>query len=248
MNLILLTDEDLSADGAARLGGRRARHIAQVHRAAPGDELKVGALGGRMGRGRVVRAAPDEVVLEVTLDEDPPAPAGVDLILAMPRPKVLRRLLQAVAALGVKRLILLNAFRVEKSYFDSPLLAPDAVREELLLGLEQARDTILPEVRVRPRFKPFVEDELEDVFRESPVRLLAHPGASAPLGSLARCASSPAVVAVGPEGGWIPYEIEMLEARGFAGFSAGPRILRVETAVPFLLGQVAQARRPSPGG
>lgn len=240
MNLILLTDEDFSADGTARLRGRRALHIAQVHRAAPGDELKVGALGGRLGRGRVIRADSEEAVLEVALDQDPPEPAGIDVILAMPRPKVLRRLLQGIAALGVKRLVLLNAYRVEKSYFDSPLLAPEAIREELLLGLEQARDTILPDVRVHTRFKPFVEDELEGLFGSSPVRLLAHPGASASLGP---CAAAPAVVAIGPEGGWIPYELQMLESRGFAGFSAGPRILRVETAVPFLLGQVALARR-----
>ncbi len=239
MNLILLTDADFSADGTARLCGRRARHIVQVHRAAPGDELKVGALGGRIGRGRVVLASPDEVVLEVALDENPPAPVGVELLLAMPRPKVLRRLLQSVAALGVKRLVLVNAFRVEKSYFDTPLLAPEAIREELVLGLEQARDTILPEVRVRTRFKPFVEDELEEVIGACPVRLLAHPGGS---GALGPCDAAPVAVAIGPEGGWIPYELQMLEARGFRRVSAGARILRVETAVPFLLGMVAQAR------
>ena len=244
VNLILLAGEDLLPDGTARLQGRRARHIAEVHRAVPGDELMVGRIGGRMGRGHVVRASSDEVVLEVRLDQDPPAPPGIDLALAMPRPKVLRRLLRAVASLGVKRLVLLNSYRVEKSYFDSPLLAADAVREELLLGLEQARDTILPDVQVRQRFKPFVEDELGALWGAKTSKLLAHPTAPA---TLDRCRTGgegePAVIAIGPEGGWIPYEVQMLEDRGFEGFSLGPRILRVDTAVPFVLGELALARR-----
>lgn len=245
MNLILLTDDDLRPDGTALITGRRARHVAEVHRPAIGAVLAVGRVGGRLGRGQVIRAAPDEVVLQVVLEAEPPPALGVDLLLAMPRPKMLRRLLQAVASLGVKRLVLVNSFRVEKSYFDTPLLVAEAIREELLLGLEQGRDTILPEVLVRKRFKPFVEDELEGLWGAAR-RLIAHPAAPA---TVERCragnANEPVAVAIGPEGGWIPYEVQMLEARGFEGFSLGPRILRVDTAVPFILGQLALARRLS---
>ena len=64
-------------------------------------------------------------------------------------------------------------------------------------------------------------------------RLLAHPGATS---SSARQPKPPAVVAIGPEGGWVPFEVELLEAHGFRPFSLGPRILRVETAVPYVFG------------
>ena len=243
MNLILLEQAELSDQGRARLTGRRARHVREVHRAVVGDELAVGVVGGLMGRGKVAASTDVEVLLEVRLQDPPASPPGIDLLLAMPRPKILRRVLQAAASLGVKRIVLVNSFRVEKSYFDSPLLGPGELREHLLLGLEQARDTILPQVLVEPLFKPFVEDRLEGLWPGSR-RLIAHPSATAGLApDAAGRLGEPAVVAVGPEGGWIPYEVEMLQNRGFALFSLGPRILRVDVAVPYVLAQIELARR-----
>lgn len=46
------------------------------------------------------------------------------------------------------RLILLNSYKVEKSFWQTPFLHPDSVRDNLILGLEQARDTVLPEVLI----------------------------------------------------------------------------------------------------
>ncbi|MBI5547495.1 MAG: 16S rRNA (uracil(1498)-N(3))-methyltransferase [Deltaproteobacteria bacterium] len=243
MNLILLEDSDFDGNGLARLGGRRARHVREVHRAQPGDELVVGRVNQGVGLGKVVASAAAEVVLEVRLDEPPPPASGIELLLAMPRPKILRRVLQATASLGIKRIVLVNSYRVEKSYFDSPLLAPEELREHLVLGLEQARDTLLPEVRVEKRFKPFVEDSLEGLWAGAR-RLIAHPvGGQTLTEELTGRQSERAVVAIGPEGGWIPYEVEMLEARGFARFSLGPRILRVDVAVPYVIAQLDLARR-----
>ncbi len=161
----------------------------------------------------------------------PPAPLPVTLILALPRPKVLKRVLRSASAMGVKRIVLLNAFRVEKSYWGSPALASDNLREQLISGLEQARDTVIPEVLLRPLFKPFVEDELPGIAKGT-VSLVAHPYASLPC---PRTAEKAVTLVVGPEGGFIPYEIEKLAAAGFTAVQAGERILNVETAVPALL-------------
>ncbi len=180
--------------------------------------------------------------LRVCLTEPPPPRAGVDLLLAIPRPKALKRVLPAVAQLGVDRVVLVNAARVEKSYFDSKVLAPAFVEELLLQGLEQARDTRRPEVLVRERFRPFVEDELEDLFGTGALRLLPHPPARQPLHHVGVQRAPRVVLAVGPDGGWVPFEAELLEAQGFRPFSLGPRVLRVETAVPVLLGQLALLR------
>jgi RsmE family RNA methyltransferase len=233
----VLLEADEIAGGMAILRGRRAKHIHTVHRAQPGDSLQVGVVQGRMGLGLVRTAAADEVVLELTLSDDPPVAPGIDLIVALPRPKVARRVLSMAASLGVKRLVFLNALRVERSYFDSPLLEPEAVREELLLGLEQGCDTLLPEVLIRDRFKPFVEDELESLWPRPGTRLMAHPTARQSVHALT--VTSRCVIAIGPEGGWIPFELRLLEAHGFETISLGPRILRVETAIPFVFGQVA---------
>jgi 16S rRNA (uracil1498-N3)-methyltransferase len=239
VNLVLLEPSELRPDGTARLEGRRAGHVAAVLRAAPGDRIQAGVVGGRMGAAEVLAVSPAEVVLRPALDQDPPPPAKVSLLLALPRPKILRKVLQATASMGVKRVVLLGSWRVEKSYWASPFLAPEAIRAELLLGLEQGRDTALPEVRLGRFFKPFVEDELAACFPE-PARLLAHPADAAPLEALAAPApGASAALAVGPEGGWTPYEAEELRRRGFTPFSLGPRVLRVDAAVPYAVGQVA---------
>jgi 16S rRNA (uracil1498-N3)-methyltransferase len=239
MNLLLLDPTELALDGTARLTGRRAAHVSEVLRARPGERIRVGVLGGRMGDAEVLASSPGELVMAATLELDPPPPSPVALVLAVPRPKILRRVLQASASMGVKRILLLGTYRVEKSFFASPALVPEAIREELVLGLEQGRDTVLPEVSLRRLFKPFVEDELDALFPE-PARLLAHPAPLAPLLAELPRRGPRAVVAIGPEGGFTAYEARRLEEKGFAPFSLGRRVLRVDAAVPFAVGQAEQ--------
>jgi RsmE family RNA methyltransferase len=235
VNLLLLEPSELGPDGTARLVGRRARHVREVLRCQPGETVAVGVVGGDAGTAEVQACGEAELVLRATLGQPPPAPSPVTLLLALPRPKILRKVLQAAGAMGVKRLVLLGSWKVEKAYWGSPLLAPEALRAELMLGLEQGRDTILPEVVQRRFFKPFVEDELEALF--GPARLLLDLAATAPLATLSPPAAGGVTLAIGPEGGWTPYEAAELEKRGFRPVSLGPRPLRVDQAVPFAVGQ-----------
>ena len=231
MNLLLLRPDELLADGTARLRGRRLLHAREVLGLARGDVLRAGVLGGLLGTAELLHLDDQEMVLRVSATGQPPPRPGVDLLLAMPRPKALRKVLPAAASLGVDRIVLVNAARVEKSYFTSSALDPEAMRELLMLGLEQARDMRLPEILVRERFRPFVEDEL-DALWPAAARLLAHP--LAPQGPPPP--GERTVVAVGPEGGWVPFELDLLRSRGFLPFTVGPRTLRVEVAVPYILG------------
>lgn len=235
MNLILLTNDDNIAEGTrVRLAGRRLRHVREVHRASLGDELAVGLLNGKIGTGRVMRFDEQTLEMDIRLDREPPAPPPLTLVLALPRPKVMRRALFSLTVMGVKHVILLNTARVEKSYWQTPFLEGAAIRRQLLLGLEQAKDTVLPEVVLRKRFKPFVEDELPGLIQGA-TPLLAHPGAgvSCPFGVQGRV-----VLAVGPEGGFVPYEVEKLSSLGFTPVSLGGRIMNVESALPALIGRI----------
>ena len=248
MNLLLLRQGELGPDGTARLTGRRLLHAQEVLKAQRGDALRVGVLDGELGTGEVLSLDPAALVLRVSLGAQPPPRAGVDLLLALPRPKALKKILPALASFGAGRIVLLNAARVERSFFSSPVLEPAALEELLCLGLEQARDTRLPEVMLRERFRPFVEDELDALFAGQPVRLLAHPGAP-PLRSVlparppaAAAPAAPLLLAIGPEGGWVPFELALLGARGFAPVSLGARPLRTEVAVSALLGALAALR------
>lgn len=234
MNLLLLDRTDFVADDRVLLRDRRLTHLQQVHRAEVGESLKVGLLGGNMGAGRLLRLDAGEAELQVSFDQPPPAKLPVTLLLALPRPKMLRRVLQTVATMGVPRLVLLNSYRVEKSFWQTPFLEPAAIHEQLILGLEQARDTVLPEVIIEKRFKPFVEDRLPQLAAGT-LGLVGHPGAYP---QCPRAVTEPVTLAIGPEGGWIPYEVEKLAAAGLQPVQLGERILRVETAVGALLARL----------
>ncbi|MDH4563226.1 16S rRNA (uracil(1498)-N(3))-methyltransferase [Pseudomonas sp. BN411] len=234
MNLLLLEDGDFVAADRVRLEGRRLKHLHEVHRAEEGDSLRVGRLGGQMGQGRLLSLETACAELEVSFDQPPPAKLPLTLLLALPRPKMLRRVFQTVAAMGVPRLVLLNSYRVEKSFWQTPFLEPAAIREQLILGLEQARDTVLPEVVIEKRFKPFVEDRLPQLAAGT-LGLVGHPGNYPPC---PRAVNEPITLAIGPEGGWIPYEVEKLHEAGLQPVQLGERILRVETAVTALLARL----------
>jgi 16S rRNA (uracil1498-N3)-methyltransferase len=235
MNLILLFQDDfIDNTSIVRLQGRRLKHVLEVHRAAVGDELCVGILNGQIGFGRVTLLTQSVLEMDVRLERAPSVALPMTLILALPRPKVLRRVLRSVSSLGVKKVVLLNCFRVEKSFWQSPFLNESGIQEQLVLGLEQARDTVLPEVLLRPLFKPFVEDELPAVIKGT-LPLVAHPNATSPC---PRDIKRAATLAIGPEGGFIPYEIEKLTACGFTPIEMGERILSVETAVPALIARL----------
>ncbi|SEA30312.1 16S rRNA (uracil(1498)-N(3))-methyltransferase [Microbulbifer marinus] len=234
MNLIILERDDFVEPGIAKLRDRRLLHIQQVHRAAVGDQLRVGLLDGKIGTGEVVSLSSESVELRVDFHSTPPAPLPLTLILALPRPKMLKRVIQHVTALGVKRLFLINAYRVEKSYWQTPWLAEEKLYEQCLLGLEQAVDTQMPRIELRKRFKPFVEDELPEIAAGTE-KLVAHPVTEQPCPVDTPHATT---LAVGPEGGFIPYEVEKFRAAGFHAVHLGPRILRVETVLPVLLGRL----------
>jgi RsmE family RNA methyltransferase len=197
-----------------------------------GDSVRVGELGGLVGEGIVERVEDGRVLVRYTVSETPPEPSPVRLVLALPRPPMLRRILLHATTLGVKQIVLLHTARVEKSFWGSHALGQAAVAEQLRLGLEQARDTVLPTVALRRRFRPFVEDELRGWGGR---KLVAHPDDAAPM---ARWSAEATTVVVGPEGGLVPFEVELLHEAGCRTVSLGARALRVETAVVALLARL----------
>jgi RsmE family RNA methyltransferase len=156
------------------------------------------------------------------------------LIVALPRPKALRRLLQTAACFGVDHIELVNAWRVDKSYWGSPQVAAEAMEEELWLGCEQGRHPWLPTISTQRLLVPFLEglgsgaDEL---------RLLAHPGTERWLDTGDAGASS-CVIAIGPEGGWIEAELASFAEAGFTRFALSESILRSEIAIAATLAQL----------
>ncbi|MFH0975805.1 MAG: 16S rRNA (uracil(1498)-N(3))-methyltransferase [Spirochaetota bacterium] len=233
MNLIILNKDEIY-DGKAEITGRRLKHILTFVKPSIGDSLKTGLLNGLMGEGVVTDINDQKLALTLTIQNPPPAPLPLKLILAMPRPKVLNRVIQHATAMGIKEIYIIKTWRVEKSYWESPMIGEENILRQMIIGLEQGKDTILPAIQIRKRFKPFVEDELPSIVKDT-LALVSHPAAENPC---PRGADSPVTLAIGPEGGFIPYEVNALQAIGFKPVSLGDRILRVETALPFLIGRL----------
>lgn len=234
MNLILLHPEDFTACDRVKVRGRRYEHARKILNICIGQVLQVGILGGKTGAGTVLSFDGNAFEMAVQLNMAPPEPPPITVVLAMPRPKVFKRVLQGITAFGIKEIILLNSWRVDKSYWQSPALEPAVLREQLVLGLEQARDTILPRIQLQRRFKPFVEDKLPAIASDS-CALVAHPGAAQPCPADRQ---GKITLAIGPEGGFTPYEIAMLVNAGLSQVQLGVRALRVETAVAAFIGRL----------
>ncbi len=234
MNTLIFTDSDRLDTNLIRIADHRLDHLIQVLNISPGDKIRVGELGGKMGRGTVSSLDAQAAILSVELTEAPPSKLPVSLVLALPRPKMLRRILRAIAEFGVGELHLINSYRVDKSYWGSPVLDGGKMQEYFIQGLEQACDTVLPRVYLHPRFKPFVEDTLPDLIVDRRA-YTAHPG---DYPACPRGLSENVLVVVGPEGGFIPYEIDKLQHAGCEIVSLGQRILRVENALLSLLGRL----------
>jgi RsmE family RNA methyltransferase len=251
VNLILLDAADLDAAGVARLGDARALHVARVLNATVGQQVRVGLVDGPLGIGTVESVEADAVAMRCAFDATPPPRPRVDLLLALPRPKVMRRLWSQLAALGVGQIILTNAARVERHYFDTHILEPSTYIPLLKEGLQQARDTWVPRVEVHRRLKVLVQDHLDTLFPAGP-RLLAEPGEGPPLREALGPARATAtegaggprtLLAMGPEGGWTEFELSLLAAHGFTTVSLGARTLRSDTAAVALLALAHDALR-----
>ena len=234
MNIILLSSKDHWLDDhSVLLRDQRAIHICDVLKSTVGDQLRVGLRDGLQGQGEVTSIQDGAVQLSVELHDSPPPRHHFDLVLALPRPKVLRRIFRAVAEFGVQNLYLINSARVEKSYWQSPLLQVDAIDQALVAGMERSRDTIAPRVHLCPRFRPFVEDQLTQICAGRPCWIA---DMDAPI-ALSDCSSTTAVVMIGPEGGFVPFEIQLAEKTIVQRVNLGTRVLSVDTALTTVLAQ-----------
>jgi 16S rRNA (uracil1498-N3)-methyltransferase len=241
MNLILLSDPDFVTPDRVRLSGRRFLHIRDVLKPDHGQNLIVGKINGLIGEGTLIGQTSESIELEVKFKDKPPKALPLTLILALPRPPMLKRILFSAAMLGVKKIIILNFNRVEKSLWNSSSLKAPAITEQLVLGLEQAKDTVMPEVVLKKGFKPFVEDELPDLIKGR-LALVAHPDKELNIpspwwGGQGR-GDKEIVLVIGPEGGIIDFEIASLKTAGCKTIDLGPRILRTEYVLPYVVGRL----------
>lgn len=233
MNIVLLEAEQTQSEFWKIDNPRQIQHLSQHVQLNAGDTLKVGIRNGQRYLTEVVTISEQHILLRPIQVEAVPAKLPVHLILALPRPKVLRRIIMDAVTLGVERISLIHSYRVDKSYWQSPFL--QQLDDYVTLGLEQAGDTISPEIQMYKRFKPFVEDVLPTFISDQKPAYVAHPYAEQ---QMPHAIQHSCCLIVGPEGGFIPYEVDLLKKNGCQARRLGNRILRTETAVSHILGRL----------
>ena len=233
MNMLLLENEDFFAPGKAVVRGRRFDRLRDFIHIAEGKELKAGVRNKGCGKAVVVGISAGEAEVTYTPLSPPPAPLPLTLIMALQRPQTFEKVLHGAVSLGVKKIHFIHTFKVEKSYWQSSRLLPENLRDEITLALEQAADPVEPELFFHRRFKPFAEDELENIAAGT-LRFFGDPAGDAPV----PVRGTPLTLALGPEGGFTAYETETLKCHNFKGIATGERILRTEFALAALLGKL----------
>jgi RsmE family RNA methyltransferase len=234
VNLILFDANDIRADATADATGVQARHLVSVLKVTPGQHVRIGVIDGPMGVGTVTSIGDGCVAMDCTFERETPERPRVDLLLAVPRPKVMRRLWAQLSALGVGQIILTNASKVERDYFDTHLLEPEGYRPLLLEGLQQARDTRVPVVSIHKQFRKLVEADLDALFPLGR-RIVAHPDGQGSIADTLGRSTERVLLAVGPEGGWNDFELSLLSTHGFTPVTMGSRTLTTTTACIALL-------------
>ena len=188
MNLLLLHETDRLDETRFLVSGRRAEHIRKVLHSVPGDVLRAGLFGGRLGSAAVIGIDQDRgVELECPVfDQEPPAKNRI------------KKTLHFIASSGIPKAFFVGSARVEKSYWKSSAMTPEAIREELILGLEQGMDVILPELKFYHSLREFFQQE-QDFLGNCSLKLLAHPEAGAPPSPHAVEPAVNLALAIGPE-------------------------------------------------
>jgi 16S rRNA (uracil1498-N3)-methyltransferase len=246
VNFIFVFEKELlkGADPCrAEIQGPRAKQLLEQHQLVPGVKAAVAVENLKLGKGLVIEADANRVLLELDLTTEPPAGMELELAVAVPRPQTVKKLLNLAASSGVTGLHFIRTQGVVKSYLQSKSLLPDAIQTELLKGVEQAGDCHLPRVCLYKSLQHFAGSRLEK-HSQPELRLMADvPGegrqAAKPLWQVVEnSAAVPVLLAIGPESGWHDEErVRMLEF-GFVTVSLGQRMQRVETAAAMLLGQI----------
>ena len=236
MNIVLLDPRQTESDVWSITSKRQLEHLQQHLEIQVGDTLKVGIRDGKRYLTEIVEISEKVVKLKPLQEETVPKKLPVTLIVALPRPKVLRRLIMDAVTVGVEKIILIHSYRVDKSYWQTPFL--QQLDHYIELGLEQAGDTIAPQIELYKRFKPFVEDVLPTLISAEQPAYVAHPYTEQ---SMSFAIEHACTIVIGPEGGFIPYEVDLLIKNGCQAVSLGNRIIRTETVIPYVLGRLFSA-------
>lgn len=242
MNLIILLPEDKVNDNLFMINDYRSEHLLKIIKVNKNSIIQSGILNGDKGISKILDIDANKIYLDFSQDFalKTKEKYEIDLICAMPRPQTLKKILSLCGTFEIRSLTLISSNRVEKSYYQSPLLEEAKLNHFLIEGLMQGKFTRLPKVKIFDKFKRFWDEEYNENlfpnFKKS-IKLIAHPETTTTIYDNFENTLKNYMIVLGPEGGWIPFEIDYIKSKNFIPINLGTPVLRVENACNAVLSQ-----------
>ena len=225
---------DTFTDTTASLVGQQATHLARVLRAEAGQQYDVVA-NGFLHRATITSVSESEVTFELGEELETDAALPVHLFLAIIKFDHYEWGLEKATELGAARITPVIARRTEKHLALAASKRVERWRRITLEAAKQSRRSDLPDIddplplaaalklASAPHKLLLAETEQENTLRAA---LESHHLPDGPAAEHNHALA----LAIGPEGGWTPDEMQLFTADQWQHVTLGPRILRAETA------------------
>ncbi|MDI3257334.1 MAG: 16S rRNA (uracil(1498)-N(3))-methyltransferase [Kyrpidia sp.] len=211
--------------------GEDAYHMARVMRMAPGEMVECGRGEGPVRVAVIESISPSEVRLSLgdVVEDDGEPRIELTLLQGLPKHDKMDFIVQKATELGVARVVPVMAGRsVVRYQGDREARRVQRWRRIAKEAAEQAKRSRIPEI-----LEPATPAEAWGWAGKADVALLLDEcRRGRPLAAALANGSEAGriVLAVGPEGGWEPAEVQEAVTCGMEPVHLGPRILRTETA------------------
>src|SRR3974390_1577814 len=233
----VFVDGELNPGNIVELAPNTGSHLAKVLRARSGDELVLFNGDGRKFPASIesVRGSRVSASINSARDVDRESPLKVTLLQCVPRGDRMDFVVQKATELGVERIVPVLSQRSVVRLDAAQAASKQAHwRAVAVSACEQCGRNRLPAVEAP---QPLLNYLGAMVPRKASgaLRLILEPEGAVPesarfIDVAAGCAVTHAEIAIGPEGGFSPEELDAFQLSAFSLLGLGPRVLRTETA------------------
>jgi 16S rRNA (uracil1498-N3)-methyltransferase len=225
-------EPDAAIEPVVTITGSEARHIKNVLRLKPGDNIRLFDGTGIEYEAVIVHLTAGRAELSV-INKVPAAaesPIGLTIAQGYLKEKKMDSLIRPLCELGMSRWLPFisqrSVPRPDKTRLDARLERWQKLARE---SLKQCRRSVMPQISAPISFDEILEFgsscDHKILFWEQETRLLDGDVLTDPMNPVKQ-----ALVVLGPEGGFSDHEVEQARINGFTLSGLGPRILRAETA------------------
>ena len=235
----VFVESQLQSGSVLELPRETGAHLAKVLRARSGDEVVLFNGDGREFTGAIEKVQGSRVSASIGAARimDRESPFQLTLVQCIPRGDRMDFIVQKATELGVVRIVPIlsqrSVVRLDEGQSSSKQAHWRAVA---VSACEQCGRNRLPAVDAPLQLLSYLGG-LAQATADEVLRLVLEPeraqrteALADSIGGAFQSSASRAEIAIGPEGGFAPEELEAFDLSAFARVRLGPRVLRTETA------------------